>query len=276
MGWEPHLQPTQQGINPAWGSGSPQGLVLTHWQGGESQGGRKGVCTCGGGARGRGWLGLAACGGLSVPGPGCVCAHACVCARVCHSPAPPPHASLRLPGELFLQNMKMTVRVTHAWSPHTAPLPRGPPNQIILCLHPLPWASLHRTPSAGCCPWHPLLPCPRSPPRVLGLPHFFGHASASAFGRSQECANEGVGGVSVCAFACAQRAVCKCVTACEGGGESACMAAGACAPESWGMDAGISGKGAFTQLLFKQREGVVASQQLDRFAWCVGKAFISC
>lgn len=65
--------------------------------------------------------------------------------------------------------------------------------------------------------------------------------------------------------------VCRCVTL--RARES--MGAGACAPGSWGMDGGISGKEAFTQLFFKQREGAVASQQLDRFAWCVGKAFIS-
>lgn len=53
------------------------------------------------------------------------------------------------------------------------------------------------------------------------------------------------------------------------------MGARACAPESWGRDGGISGKEAFTQLFFKQREGAGASQQLDRFAWRVGKAFTS-
>lgn len=34
-------------------------------------------------------------------------------------------------------------------------------------------------------------------------------------------------------------------------------------------------KEAFTQLHFKQREGVAALQQSDRFAWCVGKTFTS-
>lgn len=80
----------------------------------------------------------------------------------------------------------------------------------------------------------------------------------------------------MCVCVCTEGCVQVCDSACEGGGESARVAAGACIPESWGMDAGISGKGTFTQLLFKQREGVAASQQLDRFAWCVGKAFISC
>lgn len=68
---------------------------------------------------------------------------------------------------------------------------------------------------------------------------------------------------------CALMAVCRCVT------ERESMGTGACAPESWGMDGGISGKEAFTQLFFKQREEAVASQHLDRFAWCVGKAFVS-
>lgn len=42
--------------------------------------------------------------------------------------------------------------------------------------------------------------------------------------------------------------------------------ASACAPESWGMDEAFQAKEAFTQLLFKQREGVAAVQQSDRFA----------
>lgn len=75
--------------------------------------------------------------GQGLAGPGClrwgvcprpgVCVHTPVCAPVCaNPPAPPPHAWLGLPGELFLQKMKMTVRVTHARSPHTVPLLRGP------------------------------------------------------------------------------------------------------------------------------------------------------
>lgn len=37
----------------------------------------------------------------------------------------------------------------------------------------------------------------------------------------------------------------------------------------------FQGDRAFTQLLFKQREGAMAPQQSDRFAGCVGKAFTS-
>lgn len=59
----------------------------------------------------------------------------------------------------------------------------------------------------------------------------------------------GVRGVSVCVWACA----CL-VNVCKRG----CMGTRACAPGSWGRMEAFQANEAFTQLLFKQREGAVA------------------
>lgn len=158
--------------------------------------GGKGLCSWGRGV-GEGLAGasLAACDGAmrwfsSARWCVCVCmrvltsARAPVCVPVCATPAAPPsHISPWLPGELFLQNTKMTVWLTHARNPHTAPFPRCPlPRSSSAfthcpqrCLRP-PRFSLAAAPGTPGSPPPSLLlllSSPRPLPLVLSRRHFF-------------------------------------------------------------------------------------------------------
>lgn len=104
----------------------------------------------------------------------------------------------------------------------------------------------------GCLTPHHPSPLLVGPPGLwsLGVCHFWGHTPLSEIWAPVGVSVDGgVRGVSVCVWACA----CL-VNVCKRG----CMGTRACAPGSWGRMEAFQANEAFTQLLFKQREGAVA------------------